>query len=54
MRQVDIDRTRVSSQRQLPTDHDYAGGRQRSIREYQSDQPSFEVASTFALNAPTK
>ena len=34
MRQVNSDRTRVSSQRQLPTDHDYAGGQSCSIREY--------------------
>jgi hypothetical protein len=52
MRQVDTDRTRDSSQRQLPTDHDYAGGRPRPIREYQSDQPSSKAASTFAWNAP--
>jgi hypothetical protein len=26
MRQADVGRTRVFSQRQLPTDHDYAGG----------------------------
>jgi len=25
---------------QLPTNHDHAGGRNRSIREYHSDQPS--------------
>ena len=52
MRQVDTDRTRVSSQRQLPTDHDYAGGQRCSIREYQSDQPSSRAASTFAQNTP--
>src|SRR5208337_3077095 len=52
MRQVDTDRTRVSSQRQLPTDHDYAGGQRCSIREYQSDQPSSRAASTFARNTP--
>jgi hypothetical protein len=51
MRQVDTDRTRVFSQRQLPTDHDYAGGLKGSIREYQSDQPSLKAASTFARNA---
>jgi hypothetical protein len=54
MRQVDVDRTRVFSQRQLPTDHDYAGGLNGSIREYQSDQPSLKAASTFARNAPPK
>jgi hypothetical protein len=32
--------TRVSSPRQLPTDHDHDGGPQGPIREYQSDQPS--------------
>jgi hypothetical protein len=51
MRQVDTDRTRVFSPRQLPTDHDYAGGQSCSIREYQSDQPSSKAASTFARNA---
>jgi hypothetical protein len=54
MRQVDSDRTRVFSQRQLPTDQDYAGGQSCSIREYQSDQPSSKAASTFARNAPPK
>ena len=33
------DRTRASSPRQLPMDHDYAV----SIREYQGDQPSREL-----------
>jgi hypothetical protein len=33
-------RTRGTSPRQLPTNHDYAGGPSGSIREYQSDQPS--------------
>jgi hypothetical protein len=51
MRQVVSDRTRVSSRRQLPTDHDYAGGLRGSIREYQSDQPSSKAAPTFARNA---
>ena len=54
MRQVDTDRTRVFSPRQLPTDHDYAGGQSCSIREYQSDQPSSKAASTFARNALTQ
>jgi len=54
MRQVDTDRTRVLSQRQLPTDHDYAGGQRCSIREYQGDQPSLNANSTFARNAPPR
>ncbi len=54
MRQVNTDRTRVFSQRQLPTDHDYAGGLKGSIREYQSDQPSSKAASTFARNAASR
>ena len=33
--------TRAASPRQLPTDHDYDGGASGSIREYQSDQPSY-------------
>lgn len=37
-------RTRVTSVRQLPTDHDYAV----STREYQSDQPSQLAASATA------
>jgi hypothetical protein len=52
LRQVDTDRTRVLSLRQLPTDHDYAGEQRCSIREYQSDQPSSRAASTFARNTP--
>jgi hypothetical protein len=37
-------RTRVTSPRQLPTDHDYDGvPLTRSIREYQSDQPSIQL-----------
>jgi hypothetical protein len=32
--------TRDPSPRQLPTNHDYAGGPHGPIREYQSDQPS--------------
>ena len=50
MRQTDRGWTRVSSPRQLPTDHDYAGGHSCSIREYQSDQPSSKATSTFARN----
>jgi hypothetical protein len=37
-------RTRDTSQRQLPTDHDYA----TSTREYQTDQSSLKTASTAA------
>jgi hypothetical protein len=37
-------RTRDVSPRQLPTNHDHAGGRSRSIHEYQSDQPSILAA----------
>src|SRR5271157_3213894 len=39
-----LDRTRDSSQRQLPTDHDYAV----STREYQTDQSSLKTAPTAA------
>jgi hypothetical protein len=39
-----LSRTRDFSQRQLPTDHDYA----ISTREYQTDQSSFKSASTAA------
>ena len=39
-----LSRTRVSSQRQLPTDHDYAV----STREYQLDQSSLIPASAAA------
>ncbi len=35
--------TRVSSVRQLPTDHDYAV----STREYQADQPSQKLARSL-------
>ncbi len=41
-------------QRQLPTDHDYAGGHSRSIREYQSDQTSCKAASTLCSKFPTQ
>ena len=51
MRQTLLGQTRVLSPRQLPTDHDYAGGHKRSIREYQSDQPSskshFDLCSKY-------
>src|SRR5271154_3315292 len=39
-----LSRTRDSSQRQLPTDHDYAV----STREYQTDQSSLKTAPTAA------
>jgi hypothetical protein len=38
--------TRVSSPRQLPTDHDYAV----STREYQSDQPSQKLLDRYPLS----
>ena len=41
-------RTREISPRQLPTNHDHAGGRPRSIHEYQSDQPS-NIAAPAAV-----
>src|SRR5271170_602161 len=37
-----LDRTRANSQRQLPTDHDYAV----PTREYQTDQSSLKTAPT--------
>jgi hypothetical protein len=39
-----LDRTRVNSQRQLPTDHDYAV----PTREYQTDQSSLKPAKAAA------
>ena len=39
-----LDRTRVNSQRQLPTDHDYAV----PTREYQTDQSSLKSAQAAA------
>src|SRR5580704_1915633 len=39
-----LNRTRYTSQRQFPTDHDYAV----STREYQTDQSSLKPASTAA------
>jgi len=39
-----LDRTRDNSQRQLPTDHDYAV----PTREYQTDQSSLKTAPTAA------
>jgi hypothetical protein len=41
-----LSRTRDTSQRQLPTDQDYAV----STREYQTDQSSFKNASTAACS----
>ncbi len=41
MRHVACDKTRVTSQRQLPTNHDYAGSPNGPIREYQNDHSSF-------------
>jgi hypothetical protein len=42
-----LDRTRDNSQRQLPTDHDYAV----PTREYQTDQSSLKTAPTAARSA---
>jgi hypothetical protein len=39
-----LDRIRANSQRQLPTDHDYAV----PTREYQTDQSSLKTAPTAA------
>jgi hypothetical protein len=39
-----LDRTRANSQRQLPTDHDYAV----PTREYQTDQSSLKSTQTAA------
>ena len=48
LRQAPVGRTRDPSARQLPTNHDYAGGPNGSIREYQSDQPSSTAGSALA------
>lgn len=48
MRQTLLGRTRATSLRQLPTDHDHVGGPQRSIHEYQSDQPSSIICPALA------
>ena len=48
LRQAPTGRTRDLSARQLPTNHDYAGGPNGSIREYQSDQPSLTAGSALA------
>ena len=45
-----LSRTRDTSQRQLPTDHDYAV----STREYQTDQSSLKPAPTAARSVPEK
>ena len=42
-----LNRTRDNSQRQLPTDHDYAV----PTREYQTDQSSLKTAPTAARSA---
>jgi hypothetical protein len=52
MRQALRGQTRAASPRQLPTNHDYAGGPNGSIREYQSDQPSSIVCSVLARVVP--
>jgi hypothetical protein len=45
-----LDRTRANSQRQLPTDHDYAV----PTREYQTDQSSLITAQTAARSVLVK
>ena len=45
-----LNRTRVNSQRQLPTDHDYAV----PTREYQTDQSSLKPAQTAARSVLVK
>jgi hypothetical protein len=45
-----LDRTRANSQRQLPTDHDYAV----PTREYQADQSSLKSAQTAARSVLRK
>ena len=45
-----LGRTRVSSQRQLPTDHDYAV----PTREYQTDQSSIKTAPAAARSVLEK
>jgi hypothetical protein len=45
-----LDRTRANSQRQLPTDHDYAV----STREYQTDQSSLITAQSAARSVLVK
>jgi hypothetical protein len=45
-----LDRTRDNSQRQLPTDHDYAA----PTREYQTDQSSLKTAPAAARSVLEK
>src|SRR5215469_12487544 len=45
-----LDRTRANSQRQLPTDHDYAV----PTREYQTDQSSLITAQAAARSVLTE
>src|SRR5215469_1437294 len=45
-----LDRTRANSQRQLPTDHDYAV----PTREYQTDQSSLKPAQAAARSVLAK
>src|SRR5262245_48433024 len=45
-----LDRTRANSQRQLPTDHDYAV----STREYQTNQSSPNTVQTAARSVLAK
>jgi hypothetical protein len=45
-----LDRTRANSQRQLPTDHDYAV----PTREYQTDQSSLKSAQPAARSVLAK
>jgi hypothetical protein len=52
MRQAPWGRTRATSPRQLPTNHDYAGVPYGSIREYQSDQPSSTACPALARVVP--
>ena len=52
MRHAPRDGTRATSPRQLPTNHDYAGGPNGPIREYQSDQPSSTACSALARVVP--
>jgi len=52
MRQALWGRIRATSPRQLPTNHDYAGGPNGSIREYQSDQPSSTACPALARVVP--
>ena len=48
MRQAGNGRTRATSPRQLPTDHDHVGGLHSSIHEYQNDQPSLQASPAVA------